>query len=111
MRKKGLIPPKDMTAHQTMSLKSNGTSNTAGIKTLNGAARHQQNILIRTPEPARRSLTLTNTRSPKSTSLHCNERPLAGVSGLTTPSTIHECDEGIVGNNSDDEDEDRSSSN
>lgn len=85
-------------------------SNTGGIKTLNGSTRHQQNILIRTPEPARRSLTLANTRSPKSLSLHNNERSLTGITNLTTPSTIHECDEGISGNNSDDEDEDRSSS-
>ena len=60
------------------------------------------NILIRTPEPARRSLTLANTRSPKSLSSHSNER-----SSLATTSTIHECDEGILPNNSDDEDEDR----
>jgi hypothetical protein len=32
------------------------------------------------------------------------------MSTITTPSTIHECDEGMVGNNSDDEDEDRLSS-
>ena len=108
LRKKGLIPPKDLTAHQNISLKSNGTNNTGGLKTLNGSTRHQQNLLIRTPEPARRSLTLSNTRSPKSLTLHNNnERSLSTVSTLTTPSTIHECDEGIVGNNSDDEDEDR----
>ncbi|CAF3453250.1 unnamed protein product [Rotaria sp. Silwood1] len=110
LRKKGLIPPKDLTTHQNVALKSNGTgSNTGGLKTLNGSIRHQQNILIRTPEPVRRSLTLINTRSPKSISTHNNERSLTGVSTITTPSTIHECDEGISGNNSDDEDEDRSS--
>jgi hypothetical protein len=107
LRKKGLIPPKDLTAHQNMSLKSNGTNNTGGLKTLNGSTRHQQSLLIRTPEPVRRSLTLANTRSPKSLTLHTNERSLSAVSTITTPSTIHECDEGIVGNNSDDEDEDR----
>jgi hypothetical protein len=89
-----------------MSLKSNGTN----LKTLNGSARHQLAILTRTPEPVRRSLTLANTRSPKSLSLHNNERSLTGISTMTTPSTIHECDEGVVGNNSDDEDEDRLSS-
>ncbi|CAF4049913.1 unnamed protein product, partial [Rotaria sordida] len=112
LRKKGLIPPKDLTTHQNVQLKSNGqggSSNTGGLKTLNGSMRHQQNILIRTPEPVRRSLTLTNTRSPKSIPLHNNERSLTGISTITTPSTIHECDEGIIGNNSDDEDEDRSS--
>ncbi|CAF3991739.1 unnamed protein product [Adineta steineri] len=107
LRKKGLIPPKDLTTHQTMSLKTNGSNNTGGLKTLNGSTRHQQNLLIRTPEPARRSLTLANTRSPKSLNIHNNDRTLAGLSTITTPSTIHECDEGIVGNNSDDEDEDR----
>ena len=62
--------------------------------------------LSRTPEPVRRSLTLASTRSPKS----CNERLLpSNVSTLAAagPTTIHECDEGLVGNNSDDEDEDR----
>jgi hypothetical protein len=77
---------------------------------MNGSTRHQQNMLIRTPEPVRRSLTLANTRSPKSLSLQNNDRSLTGISTITTPSTIHECDEGIVGNNSDDEDEDRLSS-
>jgi hypothetical protein len=110
LRKKGLIPPKDLTTHQNISLKSNGTNSTGGLKTLNGSTRHQQNLLIRTPEPVRRSLTLSNTRSPKSLSLHNNDRSLTGISTITTPSTIHECDEGIVGNNSDDEDEDRLSS-
>ena len=75
------------------------------MKTLNGSTRHPQNLLIRTPEPQRRSLTLANTRSPKSLTLHNNDRSISTVSTLTTPSTIHECDEGIVGNNSDDEDE------
>ncbi|CAF3559549.1 unnamed protein product [Rotaria socialis] len=109
LRKKGLIPRKDLTAHQNISLKSNGTNSTGGMKPLNGSMRHQQNILTRTPEPVRRSLTLTNTRSPKYTSLHTNERSLAGASTLTTLSTIHECDEGITENISDNEDEDRSS--
>jgi hypothetical protein len=104
------MPPKDLSAHQNVSLKSNGSNSTGGLKTLNGSTRHQQNLFIRTPEPARRSLTLANTRSPKSVPSHNNERSLSGVSTITTPSTIHECDEGIVGNNSDDEDEDRLSS-
>ena len=110
LRKKGLIPPKDLSAHPTISLKSNGASNTGGLKTMNGSTRHQQNMLIRTPEPVRRSLTLANTRSPKSLSLHHNDRSVTAMSNMTTPSTIHECDEGVVGNNSDDEDEDRLSS-
>ncbi|CAF1097370.1 unnamed protein product [Adineta ricciae] len=111
LRKKGLIPPKELTSHQNITLKSNGSSNTGGLKTLNGSTRHQQNLLIRTPEPARRSLTLANARSPKSLTLqNSNDRSLGGISTLTTPSTIHECDEGVMGNNSDDEDEDRLSS-
>ncbi|CAF2528574.1 unnamed protein product [Rotaria sp. Silwood2] len=65
---KGLIPPKDLSTHQTMSLKSNGTNSTGFLNTLNGSTRHQPNILIRTLEPVRRSLTLANTRSPKSLS-------------------------------------------
>ncbi|CAF2108441.1 unnamed protein product [Rotaria magnacalcarata] len=107
--KKDLYHEKILTAHQNISLKSNGTNSTGGMKPLNGSMRHQQNILTRTPEPVRRSLTLTNTRSPKYTSLHTNERSLAGASTLTTLSTIHECDEGITENISDNEDEDRSS--
>ena len=110
LRKKGLIPPKDLSTHQTISLKSNGASNTGGLKTMNGSTRHQQNMLIRTPEPVRRSLTLANTRSPKSLSLHHNDRSITAMSNMTTPTTIHECEEGVVGNNSDDEDEDRLSS-
>ena len=110
LRKKGLIPPKDLTTHQSAPLKSNGASLAGGLKTLHGSNRHQGNILIRTPEPARRSLTLSSTRSPKSLPVHNNERSSTGVSTMTTPTTIHECDEGIVGNNSDDEDEDRLSS-
>lgn len=79
---------------------------------MNGSTRHQQNMLIRTPEPVRRSLTLANTRSPKSLSLslHHNDRSITAMSNMTTPTTIHECDEGMMGNNSDDEDEDRLSS-
>ncbi|CAF5040995.1 unnamed protein product, partial [Rotaria magnacalcarata] len=85
-------------------------SSTTDIKTLKGSVLHQQNILIRTPGPARHSLTLTNTHSPKSISLHDNEQSLTGKSTIATPSTIHESDEGIVENNSDDdEDADRSS--
>ncbi|CAF5161193.1 unnamed protein product, partial [Rotaria magnacalcarata] len=53
-------------------------SSTTDIKTLKGSALHQQNILIRTPGPARHSLTLTNTHSPKSISLHDNEQSLTG---------------------------------
>ncbi|CAF2157538.1 unnamed protein product [Rotaria magnacalcarata] len=95
LRKKGLILPKDLTTHQI---------------TFKGSVLHQQNILIRTPGPARHSLTLTNTHSPKSISLHDNEQSLTGKSTIATPSTIHESDEGIVENNSDDdEDADRSS--
>ena len=97
LRKKGLIPPKDLTSQQSLALKSNSMGN----KTLNGNTRHQSNMLIRTPEPARRSLTIANTRSPKSLTLQNSDR---------TPSTIHECDEGLGVNNSDDEDEDRLSS-
>lgn len=74
-------------------------------------ARPHQTILSRTPEPARRSLTLTNTRSPKSASFHHNERSVAGASLNLAPMTIQECDEGLIGHNiSDDEDEDRFSS-
>jgi hypothetical protein len=75
---------------------------------LSGSVRHQQNSLIRTPKPVRHSLTLADTRSPKSLSLNNNDRSLTGISIITTSSTMHECDEGIVGNNSDDEDDDRS---
>ena len=81
--------------------------NGSGLKTLtttlSASARHQQNVMIRTPEPARRSLTLSSTRSPKS---------LASLTGnsSTMTSTIHECDEGLIRNNSDDEDEDSLSS-
>ena len=107
LRKKGLIPPKELNAHPSLSLKSNGTASIGGLKTLNGSTRHQQTILSRTPEPVRRSLTLANTRSPKSG----NERVVTNnVSTLaaTAPTTIHECDEGILANNnSDDEEEDR----
>ncbi|CAF5184360.1 unnamed protein product, partial [Rotaria magnacalcarata] len=78
-------------------------SSTTDIKTLKGSVLHQQNILIRTPGPARHSLTLTNTHSPKSISLHDNEQSLTGKSTIATPSTIHESDEGIVENNSDDD--------
>ncbi|CAF3744254.1 unnamed protein product [Rotaria socialis] len=86
-------------------------NSTTGIKTLKGSALHQQNILVRTLEPARHSLKLTNTHSPKSISLHDNEQSLTGKSTIATPSTIHESDEGIVENNSDDdEDAARSSS-
>ncbi|CAF1262162.1 unnamed protein product [Rotaria sordida] len=82
-----LIPSKDLTVHENISLKSNRTNNT---------------------EPVRRSLTLANTSLPKSLTLHNNDRSLTGISTMRTSSTIHECDEEIVGNNSDDdEDEDR----
>ncbi|CAF1299519.1 unnamed protein product [Rotaria sordida] len=84
---KNLIPSKDLTVHENISLKSNRTNNT---------------------EPVRRSLTLANTSLPKSLTLHNNDRSLTGISTMRTSSTIHECDEEIVGNNSDDdEDEDR----
>ena len=111
LRKKGLIPAKEFMTNANLAMKSNGTTNSTGIKTLNNSMRHQQTVLIRTPEPARRSLTLANTRSPKSSTMHPNDRPLAGVSTSISPMTIHECDEGLAGNNlSDDEDEDRLSS-
>ncbi|CAF4446825.1 unnamed protein product, partial [Rotaria sp. Silwood2] len=38
------------------------------LNTLNGSTRRQANILIRTFEPVRRSLTLANSRSLKSLS-------------------------------------------
>ncbi|CAF4349575.1 unnamed protein product, partial [Rotaria sp. Silwood2] len=66
MCKKVLIPPEDLTVHQNISLKSNETNSTSGIKTLTSSIRHPKNILIRTPESVRRSLTLANTRSSKS---------------------------------------------
>ncbi|CAF3097538.1 unnamed protein product [Rotaria sp. Silwood2] len=62
------VNPVNLSTHQTMSLKSNGTNSTGFLNTLNGSTRHQPNILIRTLEPVRRSLTLANTRSPKSLS-------------------------------------------
>ncbi|CAF3771786.1 unnamed protein product [Rotaria socialis] len=86
-------------------------NSTTGIKTLKGSALHQQNILVRTLEPARHSLKLANTHSPKSISLHDNEQALTGKSTIATPSTIHESDEGIVENNSDDDEDAARSSN
>ncbi|CAF1202768.1 unnamed protein product, partial [Didymodactylos carnosus] len=109
LRKKGLIPAKDLNVHHNRNnfignSGSMGGHNIGSNKTMStstNSTKYNQVVMIRTPEPPRRSLTLSNTRSPKSvTSSTLNQ-----TSSVTTTTTIHECDE-MIRNNSDDEDED-----
>ncbi|CAF1306921.1 unnamed protein product, partial [Didymodactylos carnosus] len=108
LRKKGLIPAKDLSVHLS---RNNFIGNSASmghhignnktILTSTNSTKYSQVVMIRTPEPPRRILTLSNTRSSK----FLTSATLMQTSSNIATTTIHECDE-MIKNNSDDEDED-----